>query len=370
MSSTPAFSYKDISGNTERPEHAVVLVHGLHGSSRDFSTLEKQLLQIDNSRTLIVFRPSINEGLTTDGISEGGDRLANSVRIFCHRFPSLTYISFVGFSLGGLYVRYALFFLHEKVSETDSRICGLIPRKLLLVASPNLGVSGFGIFRYIPRRLQTTITILLGKTISELFLVDKKHMDGHIPLLWAMTEESFLAPLKAFPKRYLLANVRNDLEVSYGTAAMFSEIRQAVRIPARSDTDENTIVISTPSVKIRKKWIDTFPTSSTYSDSGLSCLSNKYLSKQDVMILEKNMAQRLRSVGWCLYEVEFSFLFPPVHDAMVSVSRNVLFEWLFRKGRDVVQLLCNILTEEYINEGVSDVNSQKEGFKEQIPFAK
>lgn len=103
VDSKPLYTLKDFTSSSESPSHLVVLVHGLHGSSRDFLFVEKSLLQLDETRNLIVFRPSVNEGRTTDGIVKGGSRLAEAVKAFCSKYPSLRSISFVGFSLGELF---------------------------------------------------------------------------------------------------------------------------------------------------------------------------------------------------------------------------------------------------------------------------
>jgi len=338
--SKPLFTEKDFKSASEKPSHLVVLVHGLHGSSRDFLLLEKSILERDSKHRVVVFRPSVNEGRSTDGISRGGSRVAEAVKAFCPKFPSLESISFVGFSLGGLYVRYAIFLLMDHCAPERSLICGLKPENILLVASPNLGVSGFGPFRYFPRVLQVAIVNLLGDTIRELFLVDRKKFDGLVPLLWAMTDESFISAIAKFRRRYLFANVRFDVEVPYGTAAMQPSSRRVFDAPKQPDF--SFMVKCNSKIRIWKKYLEC----SVNSNPSLPFTFGKYLSKKKVQKLEELMAARLRAVDWTLFEVDFGSFLPPVHDSIVAVSRNSLFERLFRKGKDSVELISQLLVEE------------------------
>ncbi|GJD09567.1 Putative lipase [Galdieria sulphuraria] len=341
IGSKPLYTLKDFTSASEEPSHLVVLVHGLHGSSKDFLFLEKSLLQLDKTQSLVVFRPSVNEGRTTDGICKGGSRLAEAVRAFCSKYPSLRSISFVGFSLGGLYVRYALFLLMDKCSPEKSLICGLKPYNILLVASPNLGVSGFGPFRYLPRVLQMAIVTFLGETIRELFLFDRKKFDGRVPLLWAMTDDAFISAIAQFPRRFLFANIRYDVEVPYGTAALQPAIRHVLNSSIQAESSVS--VKRTPNISIWKKYLEC---SSGSSWRSVPFSFGKYLSTQRVMKLEELMASRLRSIDWYLFEVDFGSFLPPVHDSIVAVSRNSMFERVFRKGKDAVEVISHLIVKE------------------------
>ncbi|GJQ09317.1 hypothetical protein GpartN1_g1108.t1 [Galdieria partita] len=339
IGSKPLYTLKDFKSASEEPSHLVVLVHGLHGSSRDFLFLEKSLLEQDETGSLVIFRPSVNEGKTTDGICKGGSRLAEAVRAFCPKYPSLRSISFVGFSLGGLYVRYALFLLMDQCSPEKSLICGLNPRNILLVASPNLGVSGFGPFRYFPRVLQVAVVTFLGETIRELFLLDRKKFDGYVPLLWAMTEEAFIAALAKFPRRFLFANVRYDVEVPYGTAALQPSIRHVLNSPAQAES--SLAVKQTSNMCMWRRYLERSSGSSSVPFS-----LGRYLPTKYVMKLEELMAFRLRSLDWYLFEVDFGSFLPPVHDSIVAVSRNSFFERMFRKGKEAVEIISYLIVNE------------------------
>lgn len=161
--------------------------------------------------------------------------------------PSLSRISLVGNSLGGLYVRYAAKLLYRDEttdgdSGTGATVAGLSPSVFMTIATPHLGVRRFT-YVPLPSRLHSLAGVFVGKTGHDLFLSRKKGGGGggggeaggeaaatapaaaakdgrENSLLYNMaTTEDFLRPLKAFRWRRAYANRRGDFMVPYGTAA-------------------------------------------------------------------------------------------------------------------------------------------------------
>jgi hypothetical protein len=155
-----------------------------------------------------------------------------------------------------------------------------------------------------------------------------------------MTDESFISAIAKFRRRYLFANVRFDVEVPYGTAAMQPSSRRVFDAPKQPDF--SFMVKCNSKIRIWKKYLEC----SVNSNPSLPFTFGKYLSKKKVQKLEELMAARLRAVDWTLFEVDFGSFLPPVHDSIVAVSRNSLFERLFRKGKDSVELISQLLVEE------------------------
>ena len=90
-----------------RPKHVVIFVHGFQASRQDF-ILFKNCLEIKyNCR---VFISSTNEGRTDESIEMMGKRLAIELNNLFKtvEFWSLSRISFVGHSMGGIIIRSAL----------------------------------------------------------------------------------------------------------------------------------------------------------------------------------------------------------------------------------------------------------------------
>ncbi len=179
--------------------------------------------------------------------------------------PSLSRISLVGNSLGGLYMRYAAKLLYRDdggaravgaaAGGGGATVAGLQPSVFMTIASPHLGVRRFT-YVPLPAMLHPLAGVVMGKTGADLFLSkpwsaaaqpDSPPSDagdsrtGHdeaaetcearegggragggreAPLLYNMaTSEEFLRPLKAFRWRRAYANRHGDFMVPYGTAA-------------------------------------------------------------------------------------------------------------------------------------------------------
>jgi pimeloyl-ACP methyl ester carboxylesterase len=200
-------------------KHLVVLVHGFLGSAADFANFRRVLeVESPHSRELLVLVPNRNGTLlgTTDGIRAGALRVFDEVMavVQTHR-ASLGRISVLGHSLGGLYARYLVHLL-DKEGVLDS----LEPCAFATMATPHLGV----------RKPQTNPVNVIWhhlvlpwlQTTRELGLLDRTNVHGRdTPLLHEMaTSEEFLAPLRKFRRRVLYANVKNDFQVPYATAAL------------------------------------------------------------------------------------------------------------------------------------------------------
>ncbi|KEP66903.1 UNVERIFIED_CONTAM: serine esterase (DUF676) protein [Hammondia hammondi] len=128
------------------PVCLVVCVHGIGGVSSDFQFTQRVLQQ--RAPHIRVLVSTSNTGKTFDGVQRGGERLAEEVRQEVARFPSLAYISLIGFSLGGLYMRFAVRLLYAPASgSSPATVCGLRPLCVGTVASPHLGVRRFS---YLP----------------------------------------------------------------------------------------------------------------------------------------------------------------------------------------------------------------------------
>ena len=145
------------------PTTLIVLAHGLSGTRTDLSFLKQAIEDLENKKDnrYLVLLASSNEGKTTDGVANGAQRLAYEILETVERTPSLTHISLLGNSLGGLYSRYAAALLYMQPLAGDdgqARICGLIPRDFVTTASPHLGTQ-------FPRFTRTSVQILTQKAL-------------------------------------------------------------------------------------------------------------------------------------------------------------------------------------------------------------
>jgi hypothetical protein len=193
----------------EPPIHLVILSHGLAGRPADLAYLAEQLRAQVGGSNLHILPSKCNWRKTTDGIAKGGHRLASEIREVVEAHPSLKFISMVGNSLGGCYVRFAAHLLLDE----NGLMAGLHPHSLITIASPHLGVRNY---TWIPLPhwfTQSLAPLIFGQTGRDMFLCD----DEEKPLVARMAHEpEFLAAMKAFKQRRLYANLHGDFMVCAG----------------------------------------------------------------------------------------------------------------------------------------------------------
>ncbi|CEM16399.1 unnamed protein product [Vitrella brassicaformis CCMP3155] len=168
---------------TTEVEHLIVLQHGMHGLPHTmdrlsdlflahFARLQQEARQdgslSDDTRSsasgdggdgidrtpppppgphnVLIHKLHANWGAfhshfsTADGVDRGGERAAQEIRQVIQQHPSLKYISVLGNSLGGLYLRYALALLYDPQSET---IACLEPLYFITTVTPHVGCSEY-----------------------------------------------------------------------------------------------------------------------------------------------------------------------------------------------------------------------------------
>lgn len=202
---------------------------------------------------VVVRKVACNVGKTRDGVRAGGERLAEEVASFVRgrardaatmreregkeSGPYRASLSFVGYSLGGLYARYAIsalpleFDLTSGERDGDAEKVVLVPNLFCTVATPHLGLASNG-YVYLPRLIEWILGRAFGKTGGDLFRCgavekkSKKEEGDAAPgeLLYRMaTDRSFLDPLADYRHRIACANAfGTDVMVPAATAGMLS----------------------------------------------------------------------------------------------------------------------------------------------------
>ncbi|KAH9149807.1 hypothetical protein AeRB84_007246 [Aphanomyces euteiches] len=130
--------WQEVRVGSEDAVHLVILQHGLHGSPQDYSTFQPILQSVlrDHGVYVVSCTSNSKEYLTThDGIDLGGLRLADEVEQIALQCPMLQKISFIGHSLGGLYIRYCVGVLYSRGFFSKVQ-----PINFITMATPNLGI--------------------------------------------------------------------------------------------------------------------------------------------------------------------------------------------------------------------------------------
>lgn len=252
------------------PIHLVVIHHGLWGTSENTSYLTTTLAKYHGGLTsptstltppespdtisvhseshpnntskptsskLVVLNASSNSGdRTYDGVDWCGERLTKEVYEEVKRLEEegeeVGKLSLIGYSLGGLVVRYAAglmwadgFFEGHKV---EGGKLGFKSRpkaaSLSTIATPHLGVTlTRSTFSKVAKYVGSN---MLGRSGRQLYLADRGWVppdgsDQDLCLLEALVHPafSFLSALRSFERIDIYANAVADLTVSYRTAA-------------------------------------------------------------------------------------------------------------------------------------------------------
>lgn len=196
--------------------HLIVCQHGLHGFASDWENFVKTV-QCTLPFGIRVYVSSANENFTSDGVANGGRRLAAEIIAELGATCELDcYISLIGHSLGGLYIRYAAEILHRTGVFTKHR-----PINFITLASPHLGI------RRDPNRslfnsMYITIANWLCRSTREMLLQDNTEeiIEHGMPVLQWMTSDSYISSLRAFKRRSLYANISHDIQVPFSTASI------------------------------------------------------------------------------------------------------------------------------------------------------
>ncbi|CAN6443777.1 unnamed protein product [Victoria cruziana] len=275
------------------------------------------------------------------------------VKQVVHDVESLTRISFLAHSLGGLFARYAISVLYSQDHDlTNDRrgnkensfspkpsIAGLEPVNFITLATPHLGVRGknqLPMLLGVPllEKLAPPIaTILVRRTGWQLFLTDGRASKP--PLLLRMASDcedgKFISALAAFKCRILYANVSYDHMVGWRTSSIRRET-ELVKPPRRSlDGYKHVVdVVYCPPIPSN---VPTFLPRAEKSKETAKRTSSFEEVAEYHDILEEEMIRGLQRVGWKKVDVSFHSAFWPF---FAHNNIHVKREWLHNAGAGVI----------------------------------
>jgi hypothetical protein len=259
---------------TNLKTHLIILVHGWMGNALEMNYLRQALIKEwephSSSGRLVIHAATSNEGLTSDGIEAGGNRLAAEVNQLLHGFrqqsgrSSMLYLSMVGNSLGGLYARYALSLVDWNLVDQ--------PLTFVTTATPHLGVSYPHTYVPLNRGLEWVVANTLQQTGRDLFL--RSNVVEQLG-----TDPKYLTPLQRFHRRIAYANsFGTDFQVPTATAGFLSPTSASphtIKSSSSTQYDESYVVLTA----------DTHPTNKSISS---------LTEKNDMQTLVEN----LDALGW------------------------------------------------------------------------
>ncbi|KAF2087444.1 lipase/serine esteras-like protein [Saccharata proteae CBS 121410] len=208
------------STSSKSANHLCVLVHGLWGNPSHLSYVSEALREKYPEDKLHILLAKRNAGsFTYDGIELGGERITHEIEEALEELArngqTITKLSMVGYSLGGLISRYAIGLLYHK-GWFDK----IEPVNFTTFASPHLGVRTplVGFWNHLWNVLGARTLSTSGR---QLFTIDK-FRDTSRPLLSVLADPDsvFIHGLSKFKHRTLYTNIVNDRSAVYYTTGI------------------------------------------------------------------------------------------------------------------------------------------------------
>ncbi|XP_050107120.1 uncharacterized protein LOC126586341 [Malus sylvestris] len=344
-----------------KPDHLLVLVHGILASPSDWTYVEAELKR-RLGRNFLIYASSCNTYTKTfSGIDGAGKRLADEVMQLVQKTESLKKISFLAHSLGGLFARYAISVLYnDSASSTTAnsqtayslrqgKIAGLEPINFVTLATPHLGMRGkkqlpflLGV-PFLEKLAAPIAPIVVGRTGSQLFLTDGK--PERPPLLLRMASDckdgKFLSALGSFKSRIIYANVSYDHMVGWRT----SSIRRETEIfkPSRGSLDGYKHVVDVEYCPPVSSEGPHFPPEAAKAKEAAQSEPNVQNTLEYHEIVEDKMIQGLQQLGWRKVDVSFHSAFWPF---FAHNNIHVKSEWLHNAGVGVVAHVADSLKQQ------------------------
>lgn len=244
--------------------------------------MERHQADTHDNNNVICYSATCNVRKTNDGVENGGRRLAREVEEQLTTIDGPVSLSFIGYSLGGLYSRYAIAHLQKSDRVTPCILC--------TIATPHLGVHRQ---TWLPLWLERVFGFLFGATMRDLLIQTSTLMEMG-------TNPKYLNALRAFQKRIAVANAyKTDCLVSTSSAAFLSTSSRTLH-QSSFDEDEK-------------------------HDSYALTIETKPSSEFDTT---DDMSQNLDALGWTkvMLDVRDAIPFPSIRNPFSSALDSIIEE--------------------------------------------
>ncbi|XP_042064468.1 uncharacterized protein LOC121808157 [Salvia splendens] len=356
-------SPRDIVNIEDRPDHLLVLVHGILASPSDWTYFDTELKRRVGKKFLIYASSCNMYTKTFTGIDGAGKRLADEVIQVVKKTEGLKKISFLAHSLGGLFARYAIAVLYtpgdvvgtqamafqSSGSSNKGLIAGMEAINFITLATPHLGVRGnrqlpflLGV-PFLEKLAAPIAPIFTGRTGSQLFLTDGK--PSKPPLLLRMAsdceEGKFISALGAFRCRVLYANVSYDHMVGWRTSSIRRE-KELFKPPRRSlDGYKHVVDVEyCPPVLYEAPH---FPPEAAKAKEAAKNEPSVENTVDYHEIVEEEMIHGLQRLGWKKVDVSFHSSFWPF---FAHNNIHVKNEWFHNAGAGVVAHVADTIKQQ------------------------
>ncbi|KAI9340512.1 putative serine esterase-domain-containing protein [Obelidium mucronatum] len=217
--------------------HLFVLQHGLWGDETHMNFIIETIKQKHSSEDIEFLNCALNTGTNTyAGIDGCGHILVKQIldRLKDESKPRVTHISFIGYSFGGLVVRYAIGVLFAKgllcsgssttpsteEASLDANEPRLIATHFITFASPHLGAPRTSPESALNPVFNNGAAVLAASTGTQMVLKDKSFRGRKAICLLADPNLPFWQGLELFKTRVCYGNILSDPLVPHYTATI------------------------------------------------------------------------------------------------------------------------------------------------------
>lgn len=206
--------------------HLVILVHGLWGVPAHMEYLELQVLQLKQKcpETIATYKTnSHSKFVTYDGIDVNGKRVRDEIVQQKEELErggnKVTKLSVIGYSLGGLILRYAIGILYKEGFFNE-----VIPVNYITFCTPHVGVpspkklKAIKLYDWLAPQFLATTGGQMFMRDSEVGLLDNGSKGKPLLVWMADPKSSFYKALASFHHLALYANAINDRRTAWYTA--------------------------------------------------------------------------------------------------------------------------------------------------------
>jgi hypothetical protein len=204
--------------------HYIICQHGLLGSPRDFKSLKEYFeAKPDDFFDVISLKSSSGFIHTLDGIKAGGTRCMNEILciLWGGKIEPGSFVSFIGHSMGGLFLRFAL---RQLECDYPKIFCDLNLRRKIcfFVATPHAGIDTPAWY------IRSSVRVLFRHVFQT---AKDLNLDSHV--LLDLCDGNGIASLNHFDRTIFYGNIVGDSLVSVYTALV---LPPHVNVPIASAT--------------------------------------------------------------------------------------------------------------------------------------
>ena len=191
------------------PTHLVVVLHGFMGYCNNVEQLAQTVRSCFGAEAFVIVPASFQLLRSQDGIDVIARRVVSQLHDVIGAHPSLTSISLVGYSMGGLIAHFVAGMLF---ACEPTPFCGLRPLNFVSIACPHLGARLVTDGSCATRLLRHLAKLLGGRSAIQMTCADG---DMQLLALMAHRRSAFSRGLAAFARRSLYSNVSGDRTVPF-----------------------------------------------------------------------------------------------------------------------------------------------------------